>query len=87
MVERPGGRAADDPDPDAGRAQEEEHAADGGALAGAARADLVLLELAVVVEGQDPDVVAVDDAGVLQRHGGVVGGEFVREDGEHELTI
>jgi hypothetical protein len=50
-------------------------------------ADLVLLELAVVIEGQDPDGVAVGDAGLLQCRRGGVGGELIREDGERELAI
>jgi hypothetical protein len=62
-------------------------APDSGALAGASCAHLVLLELAVGSEGQDPDGVAVGDPGLLELHCGVVGGEFIGEDGQYELPI
>ena len=39
------------------------------------------------VEGQDPDGVAVGDAGVLQRGCGVVGGRFIWEEGEYKLPV
>jgi hypothetical protein len=77
VVKRAGGCAAEDADPQDRRARQEEDPADRGALAGAACADLVLLELPLGIEGQDPDCVAVGDAGVLQRVRGVVGGGFI----------
>ena len=62
-------------------------APDRGALAGASCADFVLLELAVGIEGQNADGVAVGDPGVLQRGSSVVGGGFIWEEGEYELPI
>ena len=68
------------PTPRTAGPSERQRAADSGALAGASRADLVLLELAVGIEGEDADGVAMSDPGVLQRHGGVVRREFLREE-------
>ena len=48
---------------------------------------LSCLELAVRIEDQDPDRVAMGDPGVLQRVCGVVGGGFIWEEGEYELLI
>ena len=74
-------------DPQQRRPEQEQDAPDSGALAGASCADLVLLELAVGIKGQDADGVAVGDPGVLQRGGSVVGGGFIGEEGEYELPI
>jgi hypothetical protein len=62
-------------------------AADGGALAGAVGADLVLLELAIGIEGEDADGVPVGDTGILQRHCCGVGGDLIWEDSEYELPV
>jgi hypothetical protein len=87
VVQRPGGRAADDADTQRRGAQQQQDAPNRGALAGASCPDLVLLELAVGVENQDPDGIAFGDPGVLQRDRGVVGREFIWEDSQYQLFI
>ena len=58
-------RAADEADTESRRAQQQQNAANRGLLAGAPCAHLVLLELTVGIENQDPDGVAFGDPRVL----------------------
>src|SRR3954447_17089503 len=87
VVERARRRADHDSWAEDRSAEDRDHTADGRALAGASLADLVLLELAVRVEGQNADGIAVGNAGVLQFQCGGVGGALIREDSEYELPV
>src|SRR5947208_9271705 len=72
VVECANGGASGNSDPQADRPEQSEHASDGGALAGAALAHLVLLELAAGIEGENPDGVAISDPRVLHCYCSVV---------------
>ena len=87
-MERAEESAADDSREQGRRRDHRQHEADPGPFADAALAELVGLDLALVVEGEDADRVECDVAVALvpglQRLDGIVGGRLVLEEREDD---
>ncbi|HXJ66957.1 MAG TPA: hypothetical protein VNN79_24645, partial [Actinomycetota bacterium] len=72
-------RAADDADPEDGRAQHEQARANAGAGRPAPRADLVHVQVAALLKHEDPDRVARDLSRILETGGRGQRGRLVRK--------